>query len=407
VAELQLIAVTNRCDKGEWVGRAPFGTLNKRGILKLTKEGAWVLPDGRYQKGKPNKSPEDGALFRTYAESLSHIVDLYLSQPNGMGTGRIARTLNTEGYPFRSEKGQPCAFCTDDVRRVLADWPAYGGFYGLGRAKDRPGYKDADPETIALSRRRALLPLEDLKRVGRLRKMRGFEQPTDTGIIHAAKAYPLAQIVRCAVCETRAVQLGDERQRTRLGGHTPTVRRYRHPNEVPCACVKKSVLADALETLFVETVLTHIAPRPDAFQRLLAHAHTSDQQDDPGCPPLEDPYAVRVRHIKRCQEQLRRLERSYQQLAIADEDYDKQRGVLLTQLAQWQAQPIEPTSVAVSLVEFITTLQNPRQWWGGLDDEGRRSLAHSLFRYLLYDLDQQRFTEWRLTEWAEYLFSLT
>ena len=83
--------------------------------------------------------------------------------------------------------------------------------------------------------------------------------------------------------------IGDERQRTRLGGHMPTVRRYRHPNEVPCACVKKSVLADALEALFVETVLTHIAPRPDAFQRLLAHAHASDQHDDPAAHRWKTP----------------------------------------------------------------------------------------------------------------------
>lgn len=405
VAELQLIAVTNRRDKGEWVGRAPFGTVNRRGILKLNKEGAWVLPDGRYLKGKANKSPEEGALFRTYAESLNRIIALYLGQANGMGTGRMAQRLNTEGYPFRSEKGEPCAFGADDVRRVLADWPAYGGFYGLGRAKDRPGYKDEDPEALPLNHRRALFSLEDLKRVGALRKRRGFEQSTDDGINENAKAYPLAQIVCCAHCEAKALQLGDERQRTRLGGHTPNARRYRHPNDRVCAAQKKSVLADELENLFVETVLAGLQPKTEAFQRLIQIARAADLRPDPGYTLQEDPNVLRTRHIKRCQEQLRRLERSYQNLALSDAEYDQQRLAVDAQLQQWECQVAKSTIVDLQLVDFIVALQNPIQLWHSLDDGGRRTLAHSLFSYLLYDLDAPTFSEICLTRWAEQLFS--
>ncbi len=404
VAELQLIAVTNRRDKGEWVGRAPFGTVNKRGILKLSKEGAWVLPDGRYQKGKPGDSPEEGAIYRTYAESLARILHFYLSQPHGVGTGRLARSLNAEGYPFRNERGLPCAFTADDVRRALADWPAYGGFYGMGRAKDRPGYKDIDTDAIPLNRKRALFPLEDLKRVGQMRKRRGFEQPTDDGIIHNAKAYPLAQVVRCAACDAKAAQLGDERYRTRLGGHTPNARRYRHTLDNACTCRTKSVLADDLEALFVRDVLTRLICKDDAFHRLLAEASVADAQPDPEYAAQEDPQNVRSRHIKRCQEQLRRLERSYQSLALSDAEYDKQRSATLARLAEWEGRVVVPRAADVQLVEFISALRDPVHLWFTLDDEGRRTLAHSLFSYLLYDLDQHSFTEYRLTDWVEQLF---
>lgn len=296
VAELQLIAVTNRRDKGEWVGRAPFGTVNRRGVLKLSKEGAWVLPDGRFCTGKPDQSPDDGAIYRTYAKSLAYILHLYLSQPNGLGTGRIARTLNAEGYPFRNERGLPCAFTADDVRRALADWPAYGGFYGLGRAKDRPVYKDVDAEAIPLNRKRTLFPLDDLKRVGQMRKRRGFEQPTDDGIIHNAKAYPLAQVVRCAACEAKAAQLGDERYRTRLGGHMPNARRYRHTLDNACICRAKSVLADDLEALFVKEVLTRLTPKRETFQRLLSEAAAADTQPDPEYAAQVEWYADTTGH---------------------------------------------------------------------------------------------------------------
>ena len=365
-----------------------------------------MLPDGGFCKGKPDKCPQEGTLFRTYAQSLSWIITLYLSQPHGMGTGKIARLLNMEGYPFRSEQGQPCAFCSDDVRRTLADWPAYAGYYPMGRAKDRPGHRDIDPKTVTLNKKRTLFPLDDLKRIARLRKQRGIEPPADDGIISAAKAYPLAQLVRCTSCEAQAVRLNDERHRTRLGGHTPNARRYRHPNDVPCACVRKSVLADELEALFSECLLSHLQPNADLFRHIFDHAHAADCQPDPGYKDVDNPNGVRLRQIKRGHEQLRRLERSYQALILTDAAYDKQRALISAQLAEWEAQPPALAIRDLPLADFIQALQNPVRLWDTLDDEGRRTLAHSLFSYLLYDLDQHTFTEYHLTEWSERFFVL-
>ncbi len=44
--------------------------------------------------------------------------------------------------------------------------------------------------------------------------------------------------------------------------------------------------------------------------------------------------------------------------------------------------------------------------WTQANDETRRSLAHRLFEYLIYDLDARKIVDFKLKPWAELLMQL-
>ena len=192
--------------EGKSVGRSPFGTVrSEEGFLVPTPHGAWLLPStGRFKRGKEDSPPEEGAIWRSYYICAGYILEIYAR--NEIGMDKIAYKLNEEGWPFRDRKGNPRPVNQDDVRRVIANWPEYGGLVPEKRAKDRPAYED-DVDPAHLIEERAVFPIELLQQVAEIRRARTHE-PQDSGVNQKARDYPLSSIVYCAHCEASGGRTG-------------------------------------------------------------------------------------------------------------------------------------------------------------------------------------------------------
>ena len=412
VSKLQLVQIASARAAGKWVGGRPFATVARHGRLYLTKNGAWLLPDGRLVAAKGQTTPPiEGAVFRGYADALREVYHRYASGHGG--TDAIAISLNEDAWAFQDQHKQPQPFTRDDVRRILAEWPVYGGYYPMGRAKNRSGSSDPDPATIPLGGKKALLPVDLVKLVAQRRRQRALGetagQPTPTasdhGIVHAAYPFPLAQVVRCAQCELKAQSRDNPAYRSRLGGTTqPIGRRYRHTGDKRCGLTTRSVPQAVLEDAFAD-LLTRLYPQTSAFACLLAEAKALDAEKQTVEPSPSTELSVALK-IKRTQEKLRRLEQLYLELALSEAEYRTKKVELLAALQQLEAQPLPDTVVMLTLNEYAHVLHDPARLWLMLDAEGRRGLAHGLFDHLLFDLDTQQFTGWQLSPWAGLFFTL-
>ncbi|NLE46225.1 MAG: recombinase family protein, partial [Chloroflexi bacterium] len=144
--------------QGKSVGPPPFGTTrNSDGFLEPSTEGAWVLPDGQAVAGSEDEPPQSDAQWRSYYECAHYILRIYAQ--DGIGADAIAYRLNLQSWPFRDRKGHPRPVTRDDIRRVLANWPEYGGAVPDQKAKDRPAYAD-DVDSVRLNEDRAVFPLD-------------------------------------------------------------------------------------------------------------------------------------------------------------------------------------------------------------------------------------------------------
>lgn len=407
VGMMQGIRIAALRAEGKWVGETPQGTRLRKGNLSWRTTGAWFLPDGSFQTGTPDVPPAPGAIFRSYKETVEQIMYLYLAKAEGTGATQIAQLLNSDGYPFRTSQGHPRPYTADDVRRVLADWPAYGGIYLAGKAKDRAGYQEPDADTLTFLPKKALLPPVLLKEIARMRKARGIARTAGDGIVADSIPHPLAQLTRCAICEKRARALRDTHYQTRLGGHYQgNTARYRHRNDVVCSVHKRSILAAELEERF-ETELARLQPQPERFAALVQHAIECSRRPELQGTMDADPEVVRQHQVERLREKVRRLEKSYLNVTITEADYEREKQSLLTQLAEWEGQVVDTKPLTLALTDYLIALENPLALWRRLDEQGRRNLAHHLFDYLLYDLDQDRFTEVHPAAWTTALFTVT
>ena len=123
--------------RGIGVGKPPFGTVRgEGGYLKPSPAGAWLLPNGKFVTGSAEACPEEGALWRGYYECAGYILAIYAE--NSMGLEQIAYRLNEEGWPFSDRRGKPRMVTPDDIRRVVGNWPEYGGIVMDRRAKTGP-----------------------------------------------------------------------------------------------------------------------------------------------------------------------------------------------------------------------------------------------------------------------------
>ena len=74
-------------------------------------------------------------------------------------------------------------------------------------------------------------------------------------------------------------------------------------------------------------------------------------------------------------------------------------------IARWESYTSESQKIASETVVSAEALNKITRSWGSSSDEDRYHMAHQLFEYLVYDLDEQRFVDFRLKDWAQKLIT--
>ncbi|WP_162909895.1 recombinase family protein [Aggregatilinea lenta] len=384
--------------QGKNVGRPPFGTMrNEEGYLAPSPDGAWFLPDsGLFQKGKLNQPPTEDALWRSYYDCARHILDLYAE--NEIGMDKIAYKMNTEGWAFRDRKGNPRPVAQDDVRRVVANWPEYGGLVPENRAKDRPAYED-EIDPLRLIEDRAVFPLPLLRKVAAVRKERSL-QPSDSGIKREARIYPLSGLLYCVHCDKRAEEQQDPRLRERLTGLVDPrgKRRYKHTPGVQCGCTNRTVPAEDVERDFGR-LLKLLTIKPEAAEHLATLSLYSRQNaSDADAVDLEQ---QRQEGIALCQRRIDAAVHLYGDGRISRDEYLRRVEANEREIAHWEAYTNEAEQKALEMTRCIEAVNQIAAVWDTSDDEDKRGMAHYLFSEIVYNLDTRRIESYKLKPWAD------
>ncbi|MBZ0306431.1 MAG: recombinase family protein, partial [Anaerolineae bacterium] len=390
-------SIIHRKNLGKSVGKPPFGTLRDTSgyLMPNNEEGAWWLVDGRYIAGNPETSPEENAVWHTYYESAKHALTLFAE--GNIGVEKLSYQLNEEGYPFSDRKGQPRRWCRDDVRRVVANWPEYGGLVFDQPAKDRPVHTRDEIDGIHLDADRAVFPLELLKRVAYVRSDRTM-LALDRGSKKEAYPYPLSHITRCAQCERLVRQENDPRLRTYLGGTMREYGRvYRHKPGVDCGCEYRSVTCDALEEDF-GTLIKGLVVNENALALMVELSQqTPDEQEQ---RQTLDMAQNRQRSIIKLKKKIENLKTLFREAEVDEDEYRARLAEYRAELAYWEAYTTEKEQVVLQLSMCLAAIDKVARLWDLAEAKERRTMAHNLFEYIVYDLDTQRIVDFRLKPWA-------
>ncbi|NJL55547.1 recombinase family protein [bacterium] len=256
-------SIAHRKHQGKTVGIPPFGSVrNAEGFLQPAEDGAWLLPDGRFLVGTAAFPPHPEALWRSYFGVAERILRLYAS--GAMGLERIAYSLAREGYPFRDRHNQPRPINREDVRRVVANYPEYGGLVMGKRSKSQAAYEMEDIDALPFIEERALFPLDLLRAVGQVQQARTIK-PVDYAVKDYNRTYPLSNILYCAHCEALVTHHSPHHLHSRLSGTAQNgVLRYRHKAGVNCGSHSKSVPCQVMEAEFLRLIRL-LTVRPEAL----------------------------------------------------------------------------------------------------------------------------------------------
>ena len=392
-------SVSYRKAKGISIGMPPFGTLRgEDGYLHRSSEGAWLLADGTFVAGTADETPEDGALWRGFFEAAERILELYAT--GNLGLEKIAYRANEEGWAYRDRTGTPREVTRDDVRRVVANWPEYGGIVMDKKAKDRRAYDGFDNvDEVPFKEKRAVFPLKLLRSVARARQERTIRR-TDEGVNRLTHFYPLSAITYCAHCERRAKEQNDPRLRSALGGSdTYGKLRYRHKAGIKCGCQNRSVLSDVLEADF-ERLIKLLTIRPEsldlmtelAIQMDKANGRYENDQD------LEEQKQEAIALARRRMDAAVVL---FGDGMISAEEYRRRIEQNEREIAHWEARTTETEKLALEFAMCAEALNKLVHLWEVGTDEDRQGLVRSLFDEVVYDLDTQRIVDFRLKPWAD------
>ena len=390
--------IAYRKARGMTVGMPPFGTFRGAdGYLKPSREGAWLLTDGRFVAGKARKRPEQGATWKSHFDAARYILTLYAEGNNGLE--RIAYKFNEDGWAFRDRKGTPRPISRDDVRRVVANWAEYGGIVFDRKAKDRPAYEKRNVNELPFNEERAVFPIKLLRDVAAVRQQRTVKR-LDQGVNRTSHFYPLAALTYCAHCERRAAEQNDPRLRSALGGtDTYGTLRYRHKAGMKCGCTNRSVLCEIYEQDFAHLIKL-LEVRPEAQNLMLELAIQADKANagDTGEIDLE---TQKQEAIALCRRRIDAAVHLYKDAEIDREEYLRIRELNEREIVHWEARTTETEEVALELAVCIEAVERIARLWDVSDEEDRQGLVRSLFEYVVYDLDAQRITDFRLKAWAD------
>ncbi len=388
-------SIAYRKSLGKAIGQPPYGTLKKDGYLIPSHEGAWLLPDGRFVAGKPDKPPQEGAVWRSYYEGAKRILELYAE--GNMGLERIAYQMNTESYPFRARHNRPRHITQDDIRRVVSNWDTYGGLVTSQRSIDRKAYEAMNPDEIVFNEDKAVFPIELLRQVARVRQARTV-RPLDHGRKRETHFYPLSQITYCAHCEALAEKHQNPKYRTTLTGtHLNNKPRYRHKTGIKCGCQNRSVPCDVIEKDF-ERLIQLLTVKPEMLDWMTEMAIQASKAFSSGEIDLDK---EKEEAIALCQRRINAAIGLYSDGLIDREEYLRRKEKNEREIAYWQARTTESEKAALELSMCLDAIDTLQRLWKISDDEDRQGMVRNLFTEVIYDLDAQRITDFRLKAWAD------
>lgn len=382
--------------QGKVIGTPPFGTMRRSdGYLRPSSDGAWWLPTGQFAAGTPDTPPEEGALWRGYYSCAERILRLYIENQHGMEL--LAYQLQIEGWAFRDRNGRPRPIERDDIRRVVANWPEYGGMVTKKRGKDRHPYEH-NLEDIPFHADRAVFPLELLRQVAHIRLERTV-RPHDTGEKKKDFPYALNGITFCAHCEHLASLHANPKLRSRIGGTDKYgKRRYRHKEGRKCGCVNRSVSCDVYEVDFGR-LLKLLTVRPDALQYMSELAIQCNLA--PQSSTSQDPETEKREAIALCKRRIEAAINLYSDGRLSREEYLRRVETNEREIAHWEARTTETQKIALELAMCLDAIDKLARLWDTGEDEDRQGLARNLFTSLTYDLDTRRIVDFKLKPWAD------
>lgn len=390
-------SIAYRKRQGKVVGLPPFGTTrDEEGYLIPTHEGAWYLPDGTFAKGTLEEIPAENALWRNYFDCAKYILTLFAE--NAQGMEKIAYQLNEEGWAFRDRWGNPRTIERDDIRRVVSNWPTYGGLVMDKRNKDRPGYEELDAETIEFVEERAVMPIDLIRKVALVRQQRTI-RPKE-GKTRKAYSYPMSVITRCAHCERLADEQGDDKLRTSFTGRRDDsgVRRYKHRDGVKCGCKNRSVPCDILDADVIRLIrlmtidsdmvkyMTEFAIQADKAQGMVEEVDVETQK--------QEAIALARRRIKAAVVLFDEGRIDYQGYRERIDKYERE-------ISYWQSRTTEAEKIAFELAKCVEAVTEIDRLWDTTEPETKQRLARNLFEYVIYNLDTRRIEGYKLHAWAE------
>ncbi len=384
-------AIAHRRRQGKTSGIPPFGTVrDQEGYLMPSPQGVWVSPDGRVvSKDAHREPPETGALWRGHHACAIRLLTLYAE--SGWGRARIAQQLNAEGWRFRNRKGQPRPLVDDDVRRVVANWPEYGGLVGEKRAKDRATLYPDDC-ALAASLARAVVPLELLKKVAvtaaarrQQRRGRGRRPHTDPLL--------LAGLCYCAHCETQTNQEPTSVRRTRLASvGTAQKPFYRHPSNKACKVHTHSLTAERLEAEVGRLINLLCLSKPTLEALKAASMSGTEAQGDS---------SARAASLALYEQRLSRAKQLYLSLDLDEAEYRALVAQIQPMINHLKAVPITPSEHLLHLEYCATKLHQLQRLWETGNQSERRAALRDAFEEFVIDLDTELITSFRLKPWAD------
>ncbi len=379
-------SIAFRRSKNITVGLPPFGTRRDpvTHYLIPSEEGAWYISPGNWIAGiKTDPPPVAGALWRGYFDCACRLMELYLE------TGRttvIIEILYEEGWAFRDRKGQPIHLDMDDIRRVLRNWPEYGGIVLAKAAKDRKHY-EFHPDEIVLSPERAVMDVDVLKQVALQLIDRSYKQ-TGKGQSKTDFYYPLSQIVYCACCERNAEEKQNPSLRTRLIGCYQ--KQYRHRPGLKCGTTHTRIQRSIIEPHVLELCKSLIVSEDD--MALMQHmVQTLLPSEGP-----EEFKANREEEVARCRRSIDAVRNLYADGEISREEYVQKRTTNEQEISRWMAYSTESEHLGMEIMMTVESIKRIVTYWNTSTDEDRQGMIRNLFDYLVWDFDLKEIVDFRL-----------
>lgn len=389
--------VAYRKRHGISVGMAPFGTKrNADGYLIPSDEGAWLLPDGSFAAGHKEDTPLPHGIWRGYYEAAERILSLYASGETGLTT--LSYQINKERFAYRDRKGQPRPFRLDDLRRIVANWPEYGGIIYNQTAKNRPAYIGYDIDTLPFREDRAVFPIDLLRKVAAARMRRSYN-PFRKTRKEEDRYYPLTGLTYCAHCERMAKENANDKLSNPLtgAGSSTGIPRYRHSPGILCGSTNKSVPRQVIEADFFRLVQL-LSVTPEAFEVMTDLSYTLDSHIF--SQEFSDFAEQKKQALATCQQRIDAAAYLYGEGRIDLREYLRRVEANKREIKFWQKDESTVDMPGLELLICVEAIDRILQLWETSTDEVKQSLAHSLFTRIVYDLDMQRIVDFRLKPWA-------